>query len=906
MTSTNGMTTTEMMVAGAHAHATGAHAMGKKLFEDAARAAEDASGEDATRTRAKALANASACASAIGEYDDAADLAERAIAIDGAYAKAHARRAVALTGKREYARARASARAFFELLKANGADELAQKEYDAIIIDVDTREARGEGERRKGLHAVMGAAAQPKPSFTATRRLDATAATSKRVSFVPELAMDGVDDSFDRRDIRQDVSALARATRGMDKPMLKEFGVAALDAAMERRTPAANPKSSAVAYEYKRCKMCGNVCHAKMTSCSSCCLPLVAPESYEPATLPKVGGDAAYETDSDDESDDEDQVKNTTSNENLTSIASHETDSWWVKHFTRAALEQPEHDLCVNPALQSSFDALDCPPTVNESVVRAAYRKAVAVAHPDAGGSTKELKKVHVAYDAICTDFWRHDDGAKMLRERLSRRGSADGDGGYADIADNEDIFVILDVYRNREGEHTLKRLFERASNPERVFVGVTWQYKTCATPPDSSGACVDRLHFELNQITEEVTKNAMEIKDPEEQQRYLLKMRRIQLKYQRSLDAEEKRCHSRKTVDARFRDNVRETHLPWDTTDGPSYARHLALRKWGGEKYVLHIDAMTVVDQGWDATLVSELKCAEGLNADAKAVLTSAPLAYDLQQQKVIDESTFKEKYSQPVYGTIEPSLPAVDAHSEVHPSRAPALTCAHAFGQTLCHMRARQLYDVPIAPVPTLFLSMNFAFARAEAFVRDAPPDPHAPFLHLGEELSVGARLWTRGWNLFSPSKAPVRHCYNGGTRVMWMEDRRRGKMLYENTKLRWGAQDEWEGREFLNCVSRRRVAQLVGAPDANSATAGDEPVEFTKTYGLGDARSIDAFAAHVGIDFKSKTISRRAQNAGRNDGEFIDKGSNERSSSLPTTWRGTSSFDSTIWIGPSEFVG
>ena len=30
----------------------------------------------------------------------------------------------------------------------------------------------------------------------------------------------------------------------------------------------------APAHTHKRCKMCGNVCHARMNSCSSCCLPL--------------------------------------------------------------------------------------------------------------------------------------------------------------------------------------------------------------------------------------------------------------------------------------------------------------------------------------------------------------------------------------------------------------------------------------------------------------------------------------------------------------------------------------------------------------------------------------------------------------------------------------------------------
>ena len=67
----------------------------------------------------------------------------------------------------------------------------------------------------------------------------------------------------------------------------------------------------------------------------------------------------------------------------------------------------------------------------------------------------------------------------------------------------------------------------------------------------------------------------------------------------------------------------------------------------------------------------------------------------------------------------------PSVDA------SRAPAVTCAKTFGNSLlCHMYARRLVEVPNAPTPTLFANVDFTFADARALVRDAPPDAHAPF--------------------------------------------------------------------------------------------------------------------------------------------------------------------------------
>ena len=61
-----------------------------------------------------------------------------------------------------------------------------------MLMYIDVCEARGEGEKRKGLHAAMGAAVQPKPVFMNASQKEGNG--GKRVSFAPELAMDGVDD----------------------------------------------------------------------------------------------------------------------------------------------------------------------------------------------------------------------------------------------------------------------------------------------------------------------------------------------------------------------------------------------------------------------------------------------------------------------------------------------------------------------------------------------------------------------------------------------------------------------------------------------------------------------------------------------------------------------------------------
>ena len=87
--------------AGRRALAMGEHALARAFYDDAlAMMTEDATDEarderEGRRRRAEVMANQSACALAVEAWDDAMERAERAIACDEGYAKAHARRAAA-------------------------------------------------------------------------------------------------------------------------------------------------------------------------------------------------------------------------------------------------------------------------------------------------------------------------------------------------------------------------------------------------------------------------------------------------------------------------------------------------------------------------------------------------------------------------------------------------------------------------------------------------------------------------------------------------------------------------------------------------------------------------------------------------------------------------------------------
>jgi hypothetical protein len=44
-----------------------------------------------------------------------------------------------------------------------------------------------------------------------------------------------------------------------------------------------------------------------------------------------------------------------------------------------------------------------------------------------------------------------------------------------------------------------------------------------------------------------------------------------------------------------------------------------------------------------------------------------------------------------------------------------------------------------------------------------QEVPYDPHLPFLFFGEESSMAVRMWTHGWDFFSPPHHVIYHLWS-----------------------------------------------------------------------------------------------------------------------------------------------
>jgi hypothetical protein len=68
---------------------------------------------------------------------------------------------------------------------------------------------------------------------------------------------------------------------------------------------------------------------------------------------------------------------------------------------------------------------------------------------------------------------------------------------------------------------------------------------------------------------------------------------------------------------------------------------------------------------------------------------------------------------------------------------------------------------HSIPSVPRYAPFVAAGFFFGPAQ-FLHEVPFDPFLPWIFMGEEISMSARLWTSGYDIFSPTINVLNHYY------------------------------------------------------------------------------------------------------------------------------------------------
>jgi len=133
--------------------------------------------------------------------------------------------------------------------------------------------------------------------------------------------------------------------------------------------------------------------------------------------------------------------------------------------------------------------------------------------------------------------------------------------------------------------------------------------------------------------------------------------------------------------------------------------------------------------------------------------------------------------------------------------------------------------------------YWAAGMSFSRGH-FITRVPYDCCLPFLFQGEEVSIGIRGFTFGYDFYAPHTSVIFHEYA------------------VNSKRRKGVHAFWEnpGGKGGRDAMRRMVAITKMAPDIDPSSYDHEHEEL---YGLGTERPVELFYKVFGMDVRKKTL-------------------------------------------------
>lgn len=375
--------------------------------------------------------------------------------------------------------------------------------------------------------------------------------------------------------------------------------------------------------------------------------------------------------------------------------------------------------------------------------------------------------------------------------------------GSNTDDTDTKTIFISVASYRDVECARTLLDGFKRAKNPFRLYFGVAEQnargYGHATEVPSSADEpCVGDEFREPISIFQPLQKDFdEEIKansscsesskqcwstEADWRQRELESFQeRLLMSY--SEDANETQL-SNLQIPSNFseihrkvlktdslesknlanhvrgfivpEEHIRIRKIPAAAAKGPTFGRFMTMLLYRGEDFILVIDSHHRFVPHWD---VMALYFFSHYN-DRRTVLSHYPEAYEASMELERDSTSYlcnASFSSQLFYPTLSALI--VNDIGYYSPKNKFNLPYLSEVALSTADNEAEFLEGKFRLPQP--WVAGGFLFASSLIF-REVPFDPHLPYLFEGEEVLLGVRLWTHGYNLYSPPRNLAYHFY------------------------------------------------------------------------------------------------------------------------------------------------
>lgn len=251
----------------------------------------------------------------------------------------------------------------------------------------------------------------------------------------------------------------------------------------------------------------------------------------------------------------------------------------------------------------------------------------------------------------------------------------------------------------------------------------------------------------------------------------------------------------------------------------GPVFARHIGYRLYRGEYYATQSDAHVTYTQDWDKDIISQMEA----TGNDMAVLST----YLTDVQGSIDENGNSLRNTRPIMcNTVyEGGAQGMHLRHASQPEREPFI---HGLPQ--------------LQP----WWAAGYSFSRGH-FVVNVPYDYLQPMIFQGEEMSIGIRGFTIGYDYYAPERSVCFHHYAVG----------------KNAKIRNKVHHFWENDNKYAGTGKKAMKRLLGIVHMNPEDALDTWDHTEQDiYGIGGVRSPEKFYELFGIDGMYSSHNSRNQ--------------------------------------------
>ena len=237
-----------------------------------------------------------------------------------------------------------------------------------------------------------------------------------------------------------------------------------------------------------------------------------------------------------------------------------------------------------------------------------------------------------------------------------------------------------------------------------------------------------------------------------------------------------------------------------YSESKGVCWARNQVQQLYDGEEYTMQIDSHMRFEKNWDDEFIKMIKQLQKKGFE-KPLLTGYVSSFNPDNDPA-------ERIREPWRMVFDRFIPegAVFFLPETIPG-----------------------WEKLKEPVSSRFYSAHFAFTVGQ-FSTEVQHDPE--FYFHGEEISIAARAYTHGYDLFHPHKA-----------LIWHEYTRKGR-----TK-QWDDDKDWVSK---NNLSHQKNRQLFGMDNEEMST------EFNP-YGFGTERSLKDYEIYSGLRFSKRAVQQ-----------------------------------------------